>query len=145
MTPERWRQIKSILQSSLEHEPAQRPAFLSAACQGDQALEAEILSLISAHENVGSFIEDSAFIALADTLTSSTQARVAGENIAHYKVLGHIGSGGMSESLAEDSRLGHGVALKLCHLYHSRRQAYAVSKRSACCFRLESSLNSDDS
>jgi len=114
MTPERWRQIKSILQSSLEHEPAQRSFFLSVACKGDQALEAEILSLISAHENAGSFIEDSAFIALADTLASSTQALVAGENIAHYKVLGHIGSGGMSEVyLAEDSRLGRKVALKL--------------------------------
>jgi eukaryotic-like serine/threonine-protein kinase len=56
MTPERYQQIGKLLQAALELEPHQRPAFLDAACAGDQELRREVQSLIDSDEQAGSFI-----------------------------------------------------------------------------------------
>ena len=45
MESERWRQIKSLLQSTLEREPGERSAFLAAACADDLVLRKEMASL----------------------------------------------------------------------------------------------------
>ena len=38
MTPERWRQIKALLESALERTGHEREAFLDDACAGDPEL-----------------------------------------------------------------------------------------------------------
>jgi hypothetical protein len=48
MTPERWRKVKAVVEQALEHEPAERPAFLDDTCRSDPALRQEVESLLKA-------------------------------------------------------------------------------------------------
>ena len=58
MTPERWHKAKEIFQTAIDRLPGERSAFLASACDGDEALRAEVESLIVAHEKDGSFITE---------------------------------------------------------------------------------------
>jgi eukaryotic-like serine/threonine-protein kinase len=58
MTPERWQQVDRTLQSALERSPAERAAYLAELCAGDEALRAEVESLLAFHEKAGDFIEE---------------------------------------------------------------------------------------
>ena len=49
MTPEQWQQVRPILESALELDPASRASFLDGAC-ADSFLRREVESLIAAHE-----------------------------------------------------------------------------------------------
>jgi eukaryotic-like serine/threonine-protein kinase len=109
MTPERWQQIKHIFHSALEYEPAQRASFLSRACDADTALRQEVESLLSAHEQDGSFIDSPAYKASMDSA-----ALKPGQLLGSYEITAFIGHGGMGEVyLAQDKRLRRKVALKL--------------------------------
>src|SRR5215831_9155189 len=48
-----WREIRPILELSLEQPTERRSEFVAAACRGNAELEAEILSLIAAYERAG--------------------------------------------------------------------------------------------
>ncbi|MDQ3667200.1 MAG: hypothetical protein M3410_11630 [Acidobacteriota bacterium] len=112
MTPERWQQLKQIFQSALERNPAERSAFLSQACAGDEALRSEVESLISSHDQAGDSIEAMAGEAATEMLANDRA--IVGKQIGHYQVLSCIGRGGMGEVfLAQDTSLGRKVALKL--------------------------------
>ena len=111
MTPERWQQIKALLESALEHDPSERDAFLDEACAGDEDLRAEVEALIDSHTRSGDFIESPAYTMLAGSLTQSDL--LPGQTIGPYQIIRPLGSGGMGYIyLAEDARLGRKVALK---------------------------------
>ena len=71
MTPERWQQVKQILQSALERNPAERAAFLAEACADDSALRSEVESLISSHNQAGDSIEVMAAEAATEMLADN--------------------------------------------------------------------------
>jgi eukaryotic-like serine/threonine-protein kinase len=50
MAPERWREVDRLLEQALDTPPAERPAFLKAACAGDTALRLEVERLLVADE-----------------------------------------------------------------------------------------------
>jgi serine/threonine protein kinase/Tol biopolymer transport system component len=114
MTPERWQQVKEIFNSAIRFRPEERSIFLSEACSGDNELRSEVESLISSHEKSGSFIDDPAYQAVAESFVAENSELQPGQIVGSYEVLAFISRGGMGEVyLAHDKRLNRKVALKL--------------------------------
>ena len=95
MTPERWQQIKALLESSLERDPLERDAFLDQACAGDPALRCEVEALIESHTQAGDFIESPAYAVMAASLTGSDLT--PGYGIGPYKIINRLAAGGTRE------------------------------------------------
>ena len=111
MTPERWQQIKGLLQQALEMAPEKRPAFLEQRCSSDTSLRREVETLLSSSDEArSSFLENSpAAVALGP-----------GTKLGDYEVVKLIGSGGMGEVYrARDLRLRRDVAVKVLPSFFS--------------------------
>src|SRR6267143_528673 len=114
MQPERWQQIDQLFHLVLEQGPGQRAVFLSQACAGDEALQSEVEELISSHQQAENFIETPASDLAAELLAKGHSGVKIGEAIGPYQIESVLGIGGMGEVyLAQDTRLGRQVALKL--------------------------------
>jgi eukaryotic-like serine/threonine-protein kinase len=112
VTPERWQQIKVVLEGTLDREEAERTAFLDIACQGDDELRREVESLVASEPELGDFIETPVFRIRPE----EDVPLAAGQRIGAYRVVRELGRGGMgSVYLAEraDEEFEQRVALKL--------------------------------
>ncbi len=78
MKPKQFQRIKELFQAALDQEPANREAFLDQACQGDEVLFQEVVSLLSEHEKRDHFLEIPA-------LESEPRPLEAGELIGVYR------------------------------------------------------------
>ena len=114
MTPARWEQIKGLFHATLEHEAAQRPTFLAGACADDDPLRQEIESLLASHQQAENFIETPASDVAAELLAEDHPGLPGGQMVGPFRITKVLATGGMGEVyLADDSRLGRKVALKL--------------------------------
>jgi serine/threonine protein kinase/Tol biopolymer transport system component len=140
MKADRWRQVEQLYDSALELPAAERDRFVQEACAGDESLRRDLLGLLEAERNVGTFLEspalDIAAKGMADAVSNSTSSFI-GRAIGPYTIERLLGAGGMGQVyLAHDGKLERQVALKVLlpssvadpeHVKRFEREARAIS------------------
>jgi len=146
-----WKQIDALLQSALAQPDDQREAFVRRVAARDATLQGEVLSLLQAHRNAGSFLEGLALEAASRPAAAPEGGRApeaytrCGTTVAHYHLLSGLGSGAMGQVYAaDDLRLGRRLALKFLidrpgaafadvdSLYREARAASALNHPNIC-------------
>src|SRR5258708_3181870 len=121
---------RELFLDALERPPAERGAFVKAACAGDDALLRRVTDLLGEQPGVGAFLEQPA-VARAATGPGGTAVitvmEKAGDRIGRYKLLQNIGEGGcgvvyMAE---QEEPVRRRVALKVIKLGMDTRSVIA--------------------
>ena len=108
----------------MELPPDQRAAFLQSACGADDALRAEVSSLLASDRAGWRLHRATGRCAAGERQTRSRSllASLAGSRLGRYEIQEFLGAGGISEVYrARDTRLGRTVALKLVTDPHDRQ------------------------
>src|SRR5579859_1943307 len=105
MTGERWKEVRTVLESALCLDSEGRRAYLNQACASDSSLRREVESLLAADEQARtSFLQ-------SPPLMTRLQK---GTRLGDYEIQSLLGVGGMGEVYrARDLRLRRDVAIKV--------------------------------
>jgi serine/threonine protein kinase len=123
MTPERWQQVKGVLESVLELAPHERAAFLDQACDGDQSLRQEVESFLATDDELPAekklsleFLDEPAVAFPVAASPHDEGSLWIGRRLGAYKILELIGVGGMGEvyrAIRDDDLYQKQVAIKV--------------------------------
>ncbi|HYU32918.1 MAG TPA: hypothetical protein VEW48_12210 [Thermoanaerobaculia bacterium] len=75
MTPERWKQVKEVLDAALRRPPEERGPLVGEACAGDAELRAEVESLLACQDPAREFLETAAQLAVVRSLAEARPRR----------------------------------------------------------------------
>ena len=129
---ENWQKIKEIAGKAMERKPAERQEFVNTACAQDEALRAEVESLLAANPDADDLAEN-----VLGTTTLAEGPNVS-ESIGPYRLIRELALGGMGQVwLAEQTEpVRRLVALKLIRAgmydsavvkrFQSERQSLAI-------------------
>jgi serine/threonine protein kinase len=130
MDSERWQRVEQLYHSALEQPPADREAFLAAACARDAGLQQQVEILLAQSSPTETLVDKRAWQA-ATELTCSRAILEPGVRLGPYEIVALLGYGGMgSVYRAIDTRLDRAVAIKVSAEQLSARfdhEARAVS------------------
>jgi eukaryotic-like serine/threonine-protein kinase len=117
--PDRWQNIERIYHAAMEREESQRVLYLEQACAADQALRAEVESLLKYAQRPARYFDKPALEvvahALAEDLSDKTD-KLLGARIGQYRIVGKLGAGGMGDiyrAVRADDQYEKQVAIKL--------------------------------
>jgi eukaryotic-like serine/threonine-protein kinase len=120
MTPERWQEIRAVLERADVLGDSERAEYLNQACACDDELRIEVESLLEVAVRAGGeFLNTPA----ADLMQSAGEAELrssriawSGRRIGAYQIVAEIGHGGMGEvyrAVRTDGEFDQQVAIKL--------------------------------
>ena len=113
MTPERYARLNELLDGAQERSASEWPAFLAAACQGDEDLAREAARLLALEQTLDDFLSTPALDASARDIALTSRDAMPGRVLGHYEVVGHLGGSMADVYLAFDRRLDRQVVLKM--------------------------------
>jgi serine/threonine protein kinase/tetratricopeptide (TPR) repeat protein len=155
---EKWDQVKEIFSQALERQPEERSTFLRQACGGDDALRAEIESLLSSFDGASTFLEECPAAALLSAQSQLLTEKMAGKRIGAYRILCEIGQGGMAVVYLgerDDQNYRKQVAIKMVkpgidteqilHRFRNERQTLATLDHSNIVKLLDGGSSEDGS
>lgn len=118
MNPERWQQVKDVLQGALDLSEERRKTFLDDACQGDRPLRQEVESLLLQEKMLTEGFLRSP-VAVRGQEVERAGASWTGRRIGPYEIIEIIGEGGMGSvyrAARADEQYQKQVAIKLVKL-----------------------------
>jgi serine/threonine protein kinase/cytochrome c-type biogenesis protein CcmH/NrfG len=143
----RWKRVCAIFESALERPPSERICFIGEACRDDASLVSDVENLLSAHAEVGSFLQSAVVrtaLSADDIATFEAPSpqfvagELAGRVVSHYKLEEVLGSGGMGVVYrAKDLALGRQVAIKILPEVLSATLRNRLMREADACVRLQ--------
>ena len=98
MTPDRFKQIRSLFEAALEQEPARRLAFVDQASSSDAELRDEVRRMLEARDRSPEFLERPPAITETEDGGSRSRMFVPGTNVANrFEIVDLLSTGGMGE------------------------------------------------
>jgi serine/threonine protein kinase/tetratricopeptide (TPR) repeat protein len=117
MRPERWQEVRQLLDEALALPAAERSVYLDTICPQDPELRSEVESLLDSHEQAGSVFLNSPVADLKRDLGEpGLPCGWIGRRIGVYQIEAEIGHGGMGEvyrAVRVDGQYKKEVAIKL--------------------------------
>ena len=96
MSPERWLQIKDVLEAVLERPPAERAAYLDKTCGADNEILSEVESLLAFESSDEKDIfENKQFSSVFHEEKKEQSGGFIGKQIGKYRIERELGAGGM--------------------------------------------------